>query len=117
MRKRLIACFLCLAAFSACTISCHAEPNEYNWYTKRTKDHTQPLLDPQLAFIEKHNAVYLDHSNASKSLYLTFDAGYENGNTEKILNILKEENVAIMCAYMLMHFIASEGDPLAFINA
>ena len=29
--------------------------------------------------------------------------------------ILKEENVAIMCAYMLMHFIASEGDPLAFI--
>ena len=31
--------------------------------------------------------------------------------------ILKEENVAIMCAYMLMHFIASEGDPLAFLNA
>ena len=31
--------------------------------------------------------------------------------------ILKEENVAIMCAYMLMHFIASEGDPLAFLDA
>ena len=30
--------------------------------------------------------------------------------------ILREENVAIMCAYMLMHFIASEGDPLAFIK-
>ena len=30
--------------------------------------------------------------------------------------ILREENVAIMCAYMLMHFIASEGDPLAFIT-
>ncbi len=30
--------------------------------------------------------------------------------------ILKEENVAIMCAYMLMHFIASEGDPLAFVD-
>ena len=30
--------------------------------------------------------------------------------------ILKEENVAIMCAYMLMHFIASEGDPLAFLS-
>ena len=30
--------------------------------------------------------------------------------------ILKEENVAIMCAYMLMHFIASEGDPLKFID-
>ena len=30
--------------------------------------------------------------------------------------ILKEENVAIMCAYMLMHFIASEGDPLTFLE-
>ena len=30
--------------------------------------------------------------------------------------ILKEENVAIMCAYMLMHFIASAGDPLAFLT-
>lgn len=27
--------------------------------------------------------------------------------------ILKEENVALPCAYMLMHFIASECDPLA----
>lgn len=30
--------------------------------------------------------------------------------------ILKEENVAIMCAYMLMHFISSNGDPLSFVE-
>ena len=30
--------------------------------------------------------------------------------------ILEEENMALMCAYMLMHFIAGEGDPLAFIK-
>ena len=30
--------------------------------------------------------------------------------------ILKEENVAIMCAYMLMHFIHCQGDPLAFLD-
>ena len=35
---------------------------------------------------------------------------------EECKRILKEENVAIMCGYMLMHFIASEGDPLAFLN-
>ena len=34
---------------------------------------------------------------------------------EECKRILKEENVAIMCAYMLMHFIASDGDPLAFL--
>ena len=30
--------------------------------------------------------------------------------------ILLEENVAIMCAYMLMHFITCDGDPLAFLQ-
>lgn len=35
---------------------------------------------------------------------------------EECKRILKEENVAIMCAYMLMHFITSEGDPLAFLQ-
>ena len=31
--------------------------------------------------------------------------------------ILKEENVALPCGYMMMHFITSDGDPLAFLNA
>lgn len=31
--------------------------------------------------------------------------------------ILAEENVALPCAYMLMHFVASIGDPLAFLDA
>ena len=29
-----------------------------------------------------------------KVLYLTFDAGYENGNTELILDALKKHNVS-----------------------
>lgn len=36
---------------------------------------------------------------------------------EECRRILHEENVAIMCAYMLMHFIHSDGgDPLAFLD-
>lgn len=35
---------------------------------------------------------------------------------EECRRILKEENVAIMCAYMLMHFICSQGDPLDFLD-
>ena len=31
--------------------------------------------------------------------------------------ILKEENVALPCAYMLMHFIGSQGDPLKFLKS
>ena len=30
--------------------------------------------------------------------------------------ILREENVAIMCAYMLMHFLCADGDPLSFLD-
>ena len=30
--------------------------------------------------------------------------------------ILQEERVALPCAYMLMHFIASSGDPLSFLK-
>lgn len=36
---------------------------------------------------------------------------------EECRRILREENVAIMCAYMLMHFIAGEGDPFQFLNS
>lgn len=36
---------------------------------------------------------------------------------EECKRILREENVAIMCAYMLMHFIHNtESDPLAFLD-
>lgn len=35
----------------------------------------------------------------------------------EVRRILKEENVAIMCAYMLMHFLNSkEGEPFDFLN-
>ena len=35
---------------------------------------------------------------------------------EECKRILKEENVAIMCAYMLMHFIHTKGASAAFFG-
>lgn len=35
---------------------------------------------------------------------------------EEVRRILKEERVAIMCAYMLMHFLKDEDDPFAFLK-
>ena len=48
-----------------------------------------PATTQELA---RFNAAYLGDT-AQKVLYLTFDAGYENGCTEKILDILKKHNV------------------------
>lgn len=36
---------------------------------------------------------------------------------EECRRILKEENVALPCGYMMMHFIANKEDPLYFMNA
>ena len=51
------------------------------------------------------------HQEASEEIQVVI------ADKEECKRILKEENVAIMCAYMLMHFIASEGDPLTFLNS
>ena len=50
------------------------------------------------------------HEEASEEIQVIL------ADREEARRILREENVAIMCAYMLMHFIASDGDPLAFIQ-
>ena len=36
---------------------------------------------------------------------------------EECRRILKEEQLSIMCAYMLMHFVASSGDPFRFLKS
>lgn len=61
-----------------------------NWYVKHNKDHKRPELDGGLNIINEHNAYYL--GDDEKVIYLTFDAGYENGNVEKILDVLKKHN-------------------------
>ena len=51
-------------------------------------------MDAELRWVEKYQGYYIDHAHTDTSeekvLYLTFDAGYENGNIEKILNVLQE---------------------------
>ena len=69
-----------------------------SWYCVRKKDHTQPTLSKELSFVEEYDVFWCDknHSNindSDKVVYLTFDAGYENGNIQKIVNVLKEQGV------------------------
>ena len=68
-----------------------------SWYALRNKEHKQPRLDAAQEIIEKYDGYYVDKrysdNDEEKVVYLTFDAGYENGNIEKILNILKKEDV------------------------
>ena len=78
-----------------------------SWYTKRNAEHKAPVLDGDLRVIRKHKALYCDEKAAeqgSKTVYLTFDVGYENGNVEKILDTLREKEV-VGAFFVLSHFV------------
>lgn len=62
----------------------------HSWYCMRKKNHERPSCEGSMSFIEEHEAFYL--GSDEKVLYLTFDAGYENGNVERILDTLKKHN-------------------------
>ena len=54
-------------------------------------------MDARLSVIERYNAAWIDTAHGDDSeekvLYLTFDFGYENGNTERIVNTLRDKGV------------------------
>ena len=66
-----------------------------HWFIKRGKGGATPTFPKEAEEIKQYDAYFIDEtaSDTKKVIYLTFDAGYENGNVEKILDILKEENV------------------------
>lgn len=63
------------------------------WYYSPNKEHS-PVQTGLLYrnLMEQYRGIWLG-SPSSNWLYLTFDEGYENGYTPKILDVLKEENV------------------------
>ena len=99
MKKTVLFFMLFAAVVGSFVLPAEAQAVRHQWYCKHVKDHVQPPLDGRLSFIEEHNAYYIDrrHTDVNaedKVIYLTFDAGYENGNIEKTLNILRDENVS-----------------------
>jgi peptidoglycan-N-acetylmuramic acid deacetylase len=83
----------------------------YNWYCKNNSTHTPPTLDSDQRWIEDYDGYYLDHSvkKGDKVIYLTFDAGYENGNVEKILDALKAHK-APGAFFILDNLMVRNGD-------
>ena len=76
------------------------------WGIKRVPDHQQPDVgNENKKVLEAHNGICLGKAE-SKKVYLTFDAGYEAGFTEKILAVLKENNVQA-CFFVTGHYVNS----------
>ena len=93
--KPLTVLLVAATALSAVALPTSAEAS-YNWYIRRNGNET-PGFPANAAEISSYNAYFVDYrcteKSGEKKLYLTFDAGYENGNVERILDALKKENV------------------------
>jgi len=63
------------------------------WGISRKKDHMPPDADPGAPqLLAKYGGIYIGDTS-EKKIYLTFDEGYENGYTAKILDVLRDNNV------------------------
>lgn len=93
MRKvRLLLSIVCATMLFGTV--CHAE-DSYNWYIKK-RGNLVPQFPENADIVSEYGGIYVDKTSSDtgeKKIYLTFDAGYENGNIEKILDIMREEHV------------------------
>ncbi len=89
---------------------CYASSECRSWYIKRNGN-LPPTPPPDYQMLEKYNAFYINNKlcEGEKKLYLTFDAGYENGNIERILDTLDKENIK-GAFFVLDHLIIKNTD-------
>lgn len=110
MKIRIFRAFGLLALFAACYFAgaaaarlCEKEPEQsvmsgavieesQDWGLGFSEPGQPPTGMADAEELKKQNTYYLGDTT-QKKLYLTFDAGYENGNTEAILEALKKHHV------------------------
>ena len=98
---------LTCALISVFTFSSSAvQGGEACWYVRRNGN-MRPTFPKEAENIKAYNCYYIDEKYTDdceeKRLYLTFDAGYENGNVEKVLDVLYEEDVP--AAFFILDYI------------
>ncbi|MBR5523717.1 MAG: polysaccharide deacetylase family protein [Clostridia bacterium] len=76
-----------------------------NWGLSFQTEGAPPVGNATAAQLAEHNAYYVGDT-AQKRIYLTFDAGYENGYTAPILDALKKHQVPATF-FVVGHYLES----------
>ena len=77
------------------------------WGIKRNDNHEQPDVGSEnRKVLEENSGIALGNSE-SKTIYMTFDEGYEAGYTNQILEILKENDVKATF-FLTAHYINTQ---------
>lgn len=88
LKRTSIASLLTLLCFFAIHLTVYGN----GWGYKKNDEHRLPDIGAYRELLEDRWAFYADEET-DKDIYLTFDNGYEEGYTEKVLNVLKKHNV------------------------
>lgn len=78
------------------------------WGLSFQEEGKRPTGNASIAELKKYNTYYAQETE-NKVLFLTFDAGYENGNTPAILDALKKHN-ALATFFVVGNYIADNPD-------
>ena len=79
-----------------------------NWGLGFGESGKQPTGNSSAEELAKYNAYYVADTE-EKKIYLTFDCGYENGNTEAMLDALKKHN-AKATFFVVGHYLETAPD-------
>ena len=79
------------------------------WGIKRNDNHEQPDMGSENRKVLEENGGMCIGDSDKKYIYLTFDEGYEAGYTEKILDILKENDVKATF-FITAHYLNTQED-------
>ena len=111
MRKRdLIILFsaIAMAAILAVGIFWNSALPTGAWGLHFREENTPPMASAGADQLKAYDAAYIGDPT-EKVIYLTFDAGYENGCTEKILDTLKAHNVPA-AFFLTGHYVEKNAD-------
>lgn len=87
---------------------------EGNWGLSFQTEGQPPTANATFDELKKFDAFYAEDT-AEKVLYLTFDAGYENGNTPAILDALKKHHVPA-AFFVVGNFLSTSPDLVKRMN-
>ncbi|MGD6966120.1 delta-lactam-biosynthetic de-N-acetylase [Rossellomorea vietnamensis] len=105
----IVAAFLTFGIIDGNTQASQVPNKSIGWGFKKGSEGKQAEAGKTYDdLLKKYGAFYKD-SPDKKVLYLTFDNGYENGYTEKILDVLKEEKVPA-AFFVTGHYLNSAPD-------
>ena len=77
------------------------------WGIKRNDNHEQPDVgEENKKILEENNGICLGNKE-NKTIYLTFDEGYEAGYTKEILDVLKENDVKATF-FLTAHYVNTQ---------